>query len=124
MIYNNFLFSREELVSFIKKGEKTQDGHYWCPRVYLILEINGDIKDEKYIYERNMFKHKLYYTKQDIEIFLETEALLDIDVDDLYRKSYKFYETNKELTILSIKDKIPGKEFTLEELIDTYEFMM
>lgn len=124
MISNKYIFSRDDIVMLIKKNKKTKDGNYWCPNIINIILIKGKVDDNKYFYERSLFKYKLYYSELDIEILLSEEPLSEIDIDEWYRKSLRFYDTNKELTDFDINECIPGQEFTIEELIDTYDFLI
>ena len=65
----------------------------------------------------------MYFTDEDIELYLSKEKK-DVNMDAKYRKGLQFYETNKELKSLNISDLVLPNEFTVEELIDSYEYII
>ena len=75
MLSDKYIFSRKDIVSLIKKNEKTKDGNYWYPDLINIILIKGKIDDNIYFYERSLFKYKLYYSELDIQLFLSEEPL-------------------------------------------------
>ena len=115
--------SREENVKYIKKCEKTKEGYYWCPD-FLNKNLNegGLNDDEKYFYDRDLFKYKMYFSEEEINVYL-SEKMCEFDIDQMYRKACLFHETNKELKKNKIKDKVGNYLFTLEELIDCFEYI-
>lgn len=120
---NYYNLSRTELVKLIKSSNRTLDGNYWFPR---FLELNlekGKQNDTGYYYEREYFKYKMYFTRNDIKTFLSKKKVRKFDIDELYRKSCMFYDTNKELFTLDINDFIPGRDYKLCELIDCFEYI-
>lgn len=120
---NNYKFTRENIVKQITSfDEATQDGHYWFPLFDEINEEKGENLDD-YFYPREMFKHKMYFTKEDIRLYL-SKRKERINMDVKYRKALRFYETNKELKRFNVKDIVPPNEFTVGELIDAFEYIV
>lgn len=120
---NNYKFTRENVVKQITSfDEATRDGHYWFPLFDEINEEKGENLDD-YFYPREMFKHKMYFTKEDIRLYL-SKRKERINMDVKYRKALRFYETNKELKRFNVKDIVPPNEFTVGELIDAFEYIV
>ena len=120
---NHYKLDRNDIINLIKNNQKTRDGNYWYPYFDEINEEKGKKNDCDYYYPREMFKHKMYFTDEDVELYLSKEKK-DINMDAKYRKSLQFYETNKELKSLNISDLVLPNEFTVEELIDSYEYII
>lgn len=119
-----FKYSREELVSIIRSHEVTNDGLYWCPYVCDMLFDSGDNVDTKYAYSRKLFENKMYFAETDIELFLSERHIYNLFEDEYYNKSLRFRKTNGELVKLKVDDVVPGKEFTIGELVDCYEYII
>ena len=49
---------------------------------------------------------------------------MKVNTDVKYRKALRFYEINKELKNFKIDDIVPPNEFTVSELIDSYEYII
>lgn len=122
---NEYKFSRKKLVELIKNNNKiTHDGFYWYPNFILENVIPGNEKDYEYYYPREFFKYKMYFSTNDLEAYLALEKISDYNADGMYRKSFDFYDKNKDLcNIKNIKKKIPDVDFTIENLIDCYEYI-
>lgn len=118
-----YKYTRDFIVNKIVNSEKTDDGHYWCPIIMDIILQEGDNDDSMYTYKREMFGLKLYFTKMDLDL-LNAKKLMDIDPNEYYRKEERFFRFNVDLVNLSITDFIPGKKFTVKELIDGFEFLV
>lgn len=117
-----YRYSREEIVEIIKKCDKTKDGFYWCPKFRILNIDEGDKKDD-YYYNRELFRFKLYFSDDEINLYLSKDRL-DYNFLDFYRKSTRFYETNKNIVSLNINDYIAKKKFKVGELIDCFEFII
>lgn len=118
-----YKFTREDIVKKIKSYDKqTNDGHYWFPIFDEVNEERGITTDD-YYYPREMFKNKLYFTEDDIKLYL-AKRKQRVNMDLKYRKALRFYDINKELKLYHVNDKVPPNEFTVGELIDAYEFII
>lgn len=120
---NLYKFNRNDIINLIKAQKKTNDGHYWYPNFDDINEMKGNENDDEYYYARELFKHKMYFTVADIEIYLSKKKM-KVNIDVKYRKALRFYEINKELKKFKIDDIVPPNEFTVAELIDSYEYII
>ena len=119
---NSYNLSRIELVKLIKSSNKTLDGNYWFPR-FLELAFEKGRQNDPYYYTREYFRYKMYFNKDEINIFLAKERKNDFDIEEMYRKSLMFYDVNKELSTLGINDYIPTQKYKLCELIDCFEYI-
>lgn len=119
---NHYKFSREDIVKIIKTKDKTEDGHYWFPDFDDFNELKGN-KEDSYYYSRDMFKHKMYFTDEDIQLYTAKKKK-NTDIDFKYRKAVRFYEINKELKSFNVNDIVPPNKFTVAELIDAYEYII
>lgn len=112
------LLSRQELVTLIKKSPKTHDNHYFFPRFKELVLIPGEMRDNDYFYDRSVFCEKICFSESDIKAFLSTKSMkYDIELNRFINN--KLTETLKGYENLHVKDKIPNKNYTLGELIDT-----
>lgn len=114
--------SREEIVKTIRNCEKTKDGFYWCPKFRILNLDVGNIKDD-YYYKRELFEYKMYFSEKEIGVYLSKERL-DYSFLDLYKKSQRFYENNKNIQSLNINDYVFKNKFKVGELIDCFEFII
>lgn len=121
---NIYAYSREHLVSLIKDSDYTNDGIYWCPSLSGEIMKSGVLDDSKYAYNRKMFENKMYFSEYDIRVFLATEKIPNFDELAYYNKIKKFVRDNYDLIELSLDDYIPNRQFTLEELIDCYDYII
>lgn len=121
---HEYYYTREQIVeNIINDGKITNDGYYWYPNFININLKEGNEKDYEYYYPRELFKYKLYFSRYELKIYL-SKIKLDYDIDDMYRKSIKFYENNISLiNINNINKKLPNVDFTLNELIDCFEYL-
>lgn len=112
------LLSRKELVDLIKKSPKTRDGYYFFPRFKILVQTEGKIRDSGYYYDRYFFKDKICFDETDIKLFLSKKK---IKVDFELRKLVddKVNQILEGIEYLELHDKIPGNDYTLEELIDS-----
>ena len=120
----NFKYKREEIIELLKKeSEKTQEGYYWFPKfIEMNMDENGLNDDDKYFYDRDLFKYKMYFNDKEIEAYL-SEKVCFINIDDMQKKSFLFYETNYELKEHKLKNKVKNYLFNIEELIECFEYL-
>lgn len=119
-----YAYSRDDIVRTIRDCECTSDGIYWCPYVWDKLMREGLLDDSIYAYKREMFEKKMYFTENDIDLFLSEKKIFNLDELNYYNKSKRFSSINDDLKNLSIYDYVPNKLFTLEELLDCYEYII
>lgn len=112
------LLSRQELVNLIKASPRTHDKYYFFPRFKELLGLKGDVKDIDYIYDRKIFENKICFSDQDIRAFLAIRSVkYDMDLSRFIDS--KVEEALKDLLKLNLDDIVPGKTYSLGELIDT-----
>ena len=118
-------YCREQIAeNILCDGKKTNDGFYWYPSFIYENSLEGNCKDYEFYYPREMFKFKLYFSEDDIKAYLSKKKIDNFDIDFMFRKSIQFYDNNKELKkYKNINIKLPGVEFTLNELIDCFEYL-
>lgn len=118
-------YCREQIVeNILCDGKKTNDGFYWYPNFSYENLLEGNCKDYEFYYPREMFKFKLYFSKSEIEAYLAKNKINNFDIDFMFRKSIQFYDNNKNLIeYKNINKKLPNVEFTLNELIDCFEYL-
>lgn len=112
------LLSRQELVTLIKKSQKTHDNYYYFPRFKELALIQGGVRDTDYFYDRRIFCDKTCFSEPDIKAFLSTKSMkydteLSRFIDNKLIDALNGYE------YLQVNDKIPNRSYTLGELIDT-----
>lgn len=112
------LLSRKELIDLIKKSPKTKDGYYFFPRFKILVQAEGKIRDSGYYYDRYFFKDKICFDDTDIKLFTAKNKMkIDFELRRLIDN--KINEVLEGVEFLDLHDKIPGNDYTLEELIDT-----
>lgn len=115
-----FRYTRQKLMKIINKCRISSEGVYWCPFLIDLIELEGEISDDEYFYPREIFYKKMYFSEEDLEIFLsKTEKKLEIN--EYMHKNLNFYYTNQDILNLEIYDKI-NNLYTISELLDMYEF--
>ena len=118
-----YKYKRYEIVEKIKKEKKTPDGYYWCP---FFLEINLDDNglnfDDEYFYDRELFKYKMYFSEIELDVYLSKNMCM-FDVDDMYRKSCLFHESNKSLVNHKLTEKVDNYLCNVMELIECFEYL-
>lgn len=122
MIRSN-LFSRKELVELIRKSPKTHDGYFFFPRFKNLVLSQGKIKDTGYFYDRCLFEEKMVFTEEEIRLFL-AKRKIKFDTQLMHYIDLKLKDTLFGMEFLELKDKIAGKDYTLEELIDTTIYLI
>lgn len=119
---NFYNLSRNELIKLIKTSNKTPDGYYWFPRFLELAFGKGEQDDSPYYYNREYFKYKMYFNKDEMNAFLAKEKEEEFDIENMYRKSMMFCDVNRELFTLGIDDFVPTQKYRLYELIDCFEY--
>lgn len=115
------LISRKELKDLIMASPQTRDGYYFCPRFKALVLQPGKERDSGFYYDRDVFKNKMCFSITSIKMLLarhEMDPKL-ADVDQIRWIDQKLDETLKGIEFLSLSDKVPNMDYTLEELIDT-----
>ena len=112
------LLSRKELIKMIKDAPKTQDGHYFFPRFKVLVLSPGFERDNGFFYDRSIFQDKICFDEDDIKLFI-TKKRLAADFELKRIIDNKLKDVLKGIEYLDLKDKVPGQDYTLQELIDT-----
>ena len=118
----DFKYDREDIVKKIFKIKPTKDSNFLLP-VSLAREIQmrgGETIDDKYYYPRKMFENNLYFSLEDITLFLAQKSH-NIREEAYYTEQSRFALLNQEIVGRPIKQRVGGKLFTVEELIDMNE---
>lgn len=121
-----YALTRIQLKILIERSNKTKDGNYWCPWFPLVLKQRGFYNDVGYTYERCFFEDFTIFNEDLLEYFMKKSSLRHEDMSKIemiggYMKG--FYDNNKELATLNLKDVIPFNLYTLEELIDNFIYI-
>jgi hypothetical protein len=112
------MFSRKELKDMITKSPQTKDGYFFFPRFRVLIELPGKISDSGYFYDRMLFKDKAVFDEYDLKLFMSKKKMnVDLEFNKLLND--KINDVIDGLEFLDLKDKVPNKDFSLEELIDT-----
>lgn len=116
-----YKLSREEIVSIIKKSEITKDGFYFCNYFPELNCALGTKKEKRYTFDRVYFENKMCFNNAELEIYLEEDTSY-FNIQRMQSKDIFLNNIIKEYTTLDLNKKIPGEDFTLEDLIDTSIF--
>ena len=117
-----YKFKREDIIKKIRESPKTGDGYYFCKEFNEMNTKPGDDNlDKNFYYNRELFKGKVVFSEDDIEIYMAQTKKRTIDYMEKIDK--KLRETIGELICYGLFDKIPDYEFNLSELIDTTIFL-
>ena len=116
------LLSRNEIVSLALKAPKTKDGLIFFPRFRDLVKAEGKIRDSGYAFDRSVFANKMVLDHLDIGLFTTKRKMR---YDDMFKRMLddRMEETLKGLEMLPLNAKVPGQDFTLEELIDTTYYL-
>lgn len=117
------LLSRNELKEMILKAPQTKDGYYFFPRFRSLVLAPGTIRDDGYFYDRGLFRNKVCFSITDVKMFI-TKKEMDVDGDLIDFVDKRLINVLDGLETLNLKDKIPNRAYTLEELIDTCAFFV
>lgn len=112
------LLKRQELVEMIKKAPQTKDGYYFFPRFRALVLNPGFEKDSGFYFDRGLFQDKICFEEEDIKMFLSKKRIA-VDYEFKRMVDMKIKDVLQGIEYLNLKDKIPGQEYTLQELIDT-----
>lgn len=116
-------FSRKELKDMIEKAPQTRDGYYFFPRFKALVTLKGNIKDDDYYYDRIMFSNKTCFDELDLKMFMARKKVA-VDVELKRFIDTKLEDILRGIEFLGLKDIVPDKEYTLEELIDTSIYLL
>ena len=111
------LLSRTELKKMIENSPKTHDGYYFFPRFRALVQAKGKIKDNGYVYDRQIFHNKIIFSNDDLKMFVAKKRL-KVDIDLMLLLDKKVNDVLEGLEYLDLKDKVFKQDYTLEELID------
>lgn len=115
------LLSRKELKEMILQSPQTPDGYYFCPRFKALVLQPGKERDSGYFYDRDIFKNKMCFSITSIKMLLAKKEMdpHQADIEQIRWIDQKLNDVLKGIEFLSLKDKVPDTDYTLEELIDT-----
>lgn len=116
-----YKYPRMHIVDAIKKSEQTSDGYYIMKNFPAMNNKTGtinDVNDSMYYYKRQYFKDKICFSNDDIKCYLAKKEM-DYDIDKMVLLDKKIEDVTSGLLDFNLNDKIEGKDFTLDELIDT-----
>ena len=116
------LLSRDEIVDLALKAPRTRDGLIFFPRFKELVKAEGKIRDIGYAFDRSMFAEKMVLDNQDIGLFTTKRR---VKFDDMFKRLLdgKMNDALNGLELMPLNAKVPGKDYTLEELIDTTYYM-
>lgn len=118
-----YALSRRNIMNLIYDSPITKDGYYYFPNFNTFNEMKGDVSEPEYYYPRLMFRNRVYFDTIDCLLYLSRKKFRGIHPDYYRAYSEKFYEMYKGYKTLGLKDKIPEEHYSLEELIDNFEFI-
>lgn len=119
------LMTRSELKDLILKSPQTTDGYYFCPRFKALVLQPGQVRDEGYYYDRDIFKNKICFSITSVKMFVAKSEMdpHQADVDQIRWIDQKLEDVLKGIEFLNLDDKVPDTTYTLDELIDTCIYM-
>lgn len=117
------LLSREELMKMILNSQKTKDGYYFFPRFKILSRIKGKKKDNEYYYDRELFFNKMCFNDEEIKLFM-SKRKMKYDIELMKIIDNRLNDILAGIEYLDLVDKIPDKDFNLEELIDSCIYMI
>lgn len=113
---------RKEIVDLILKGPKTNMNYFYYKGFSVLNSLPGDIQDKKYYYTRELFNGKKMFTITDIVLYLSCKKIDDFDEEEFRFKQNKFDEIMSGYESLDLKDKPVDKQYTIEELINIFNY--
>ena len=120
---NKYKFDRTEIILLIKNAPQTRDGFFYYPKFNDINEEKGYISDNDYFYKRIFFKNKFYFSQKDLYLFLTKKQDKKINEFEFIKKTNNFKKIFLSFKHLNLKEKPPNEKYTIEEMIDTFEFI-
>lgn len=121
---NGFRYTREEIVTIIKtKCEKTKEGIYWTPNIATFLAAKGLETEKQYVYKRDDFFNKLYFTKTDLKYFLAKEEFNNYEYNMMKRIDKSFLDNNFDIFNLKLRNKVKPYDFNVAELLNSFIYL-
>lgn len=126
-----FFLTRTNVKLIFLSAERTKDGNFWTPQFPEDLFLMGNfaqdvIKEEDYKFNRDEFRFNMYFTHKEYKMFFLKKDSCEYSMDDIVQmreKHQNFYLRNfPELRYLRLDDKLNNGNFTVEDLVDNYEF--
>ena len=107
---------RYDIVSLIKKNEKTKDNIFWFP-LYQKIICNDN---EDYYYDIDYFKHNSFFSENDLKAFVSKKKIDNYDPELMEYVSKKF----KVLFYFLFGENLNYSFglYTLSDLIDNFVF--
>lgn len=116
-----YLLSRKEIISLILKAEKTKDSYYYYAKFDEINTLSGKEQDD-YFYPREIFMNKIYFADNDIKLYLAKKKINNFDEIDYQSLNKKFKDIFNGLENLKLNEFVPGYKYTINDIIDNFEF--
>lgn len=112
------LLSRQEILEMANRQPRTKDGYIYFPRFGQLVQAEGKIRDTGFFYDRSYFKNKVVLDSEDILMWMSKRKL---KIDETLKRliDSRLADALDGLDTLKLKDVVSGKDYTLEELIDT-----
>ena len=121
---NGFRYTREEIITIIKtKCEKTKEGIYWTPNIVIFLAAKGLETEKQYVYKREDFFNKLYFTKTDLKYFLAKEEFNNYEYNMMKRIDKSFLDNNFDTFNLKLRNKVKPYDFNVGELLNSFIYL-
>lgn len=116
------LLSRDEIIELALNAPKTKDGLIFFPRFKDLVKAEGKVRDIGYSFDRSLFYNKMVLDHDDIGLFTTKRRT---KFDDVFKRllDARMEEVLSGLENVSLHSKVPGHDYTLEELIDTTYYM-
>ena len=120
-----YKYTRKDIVNEIKKSPKTQDGYYVCKKFQIMNSEIAHLDGNKgiYYYPREIFADKLCFDEKEIEMYLATSSNENFDYKKMQKRDSELLEIIDNLIAYDIFESIPGVEYNLGELIDTFIYI-
>jgi hypothetical protein len=116
-----YKYTRDQIVKYIKKSQKTCDGYYFAPRFDILNSKTGNLdgeNDKVYYFPREYFNNKICFSEDDIGAYLSKKKI-DYDIEKMNKLDNAIYDVIKDIRYLNLEDEVDNKDFNLNELIDT-----
>lgn len=120
-----YRYPRDKILKIIKSSPKTSDGYYFVRDFPRINNENGKIdnsRDNKYFYNRILFKDKFVFSDDDIKAYMSKDNI-NFDFERMQRLDKKLLDVIEEFVMYKLDDKIENQQYNLNELIDTTIFI-
>lgn len=116
-----YKYTREEIINKIKRSPKTKDGYYVCRKFKEWNKMLGEKLEKGKLYSRECFQNKICFNNLDLKRYY-AEGTFDENIAQMVRRDEFIYDIIHKDLKLPLNKKLPGKKFTLSELIDATIF--